>query len=212
MSDELDGTQQDGKSPASLGKLDVTTGSEKNPSASPASPHLDTVSRKARSVHSETLPGHEAQSSGASSSKAGYPRSPRPTVQQRGSRSSSSAPRARRMNLSLVRVDAWSVAKVTFLLSVAGGIIQVIAFALLWAMLNAVGVFDQVTQIFSSTGLDAGDMNLSDILSLSKVLSAVTIFSIGEVIILTLLATIFALLYNAVSALVGGVHVTLGDD
>lgn len=116
------------------------------------------------------------------------------------------------MNLSLVRVDAWSVAKVTFLLSVAGGIIQVIAFALLWAMLNAVGVFDQVTQIFSSTGLDAGDMNLSDILSLSKVLSAVTIFSIGEVIIFTLLATIFALLYNAVSALVGGVHVTLGDD
>ena len=32
----------------------------------------------------------------------------------------STQPRARRMSLSLVRVDAWSVAKVTFLLSVAG--------------------------------------------------------------------------------------------
>ena len=116
------------------------------------------------------------------------------------------------MNLSLVRVDAWSVAKVAFLLSVAGGIIQIIAVALVWLLLNTVGVFDQVTQIFSSTGLDAGSMNLTDIFSLSKVLSAVTIFSIGEVVIFTLLAMIFALLYNAVSALVGGVHVTLGDD
>ena len=210
MSDELDGTQKDGKSAASSGKLDVTSGSEKNSSASATSPHPDTVHRQARSVHSETLPGREAQSSGAFSSQTRQPKLPRETSRQTSSRTS--APRARRMNLSLVRVDVWSVAKVTFLLSVAGGIIQVIAFALLWTMLNAVGVFDQVTQIFSSTGLDAGDMNLSDILSLSKVLSAVTIFSIGEVIIFTLLATIFALLYNAISALVGGVHVTLGDD
>ena len=210
MSDELDGTQKDGKSAASSGKSDVTSGSAKNPSASATSPHPDTVPRQARSVHSENLPRRDAQTPGTFSSQAGQPKSPRETSRQTSSRAS--APRARRMNLSLVRVDAWSVAKVTFLLSVAGGIIQVIAFASLWAMLNAVGVFDQVTQIFSSTGLDAGDMNLSDILSLSKVLSAVTIFSIGEVIIFTLLATIFALLYNAISALVGGVHVTLGDD
>ena len=122
------------------------------------------------------------------------------------------APKPRRMNLSLVRFDAWSVAKVTFLLAVAGGIVQIIATGLIWALLNAVGVFDQISRIFSSTGLDAGSVNLTDIFSLSTVLSAVTIFSIIEVVIFTLLATIFALLYNAVSALVGGVHVTLGDD
>ena len=39
-----------------------------------------------------------------------------------------------------------------------------------------------------------------------------TIFSIVEMVIITILCTIFALLYNVVSALVGGVHVTLGDD
>ena len=116
------------------------------------------------------------------------------------------------MNLSLVRLDAWSVAKVAFLLAVAGGIIQIIAVALIWTLLNAVGVFDQITQIFSTTGLDAGSVNLADIFSLSTILSAVTIFSIVEVVIFTLLSTIGALLYNAVSALVGGVHATLGDD
>lgn len=123
-----------------------------------------------------------------------------------------SQPRARRMSLSLVRVDAWSVAKVTFLLSVAGGIIQVIAAGLVWLFLNMVGVFDQVTQIVSSTGLDSNGFNLADVFSLPTILSAVTILSVVEIVILTLLSAIGALLYNVVGSLVGGIHLTLGDD
>ncbi|MDF7640018.1 DUF3566 domain-containing protein [Bifidobacterium sp. ESL0784] len=121
-------------------------------------------------------------------------------------------PRARRMSLSLTRVDAWSVAKVTLLLSVAAGIIQIVAVALIWGLLNVVGVFDQVTQIVSSTGLDTGGFNLASIFSLGTVLSAVTILSIVEVVVATLFAVIIAALYNVISQLVGGVHVTLGDD
>lgn len=121
-------------------------------------------------------------------------------------------PRARRMNLSLTRLDAWSVAKVTFMMSIAGGIIQVVATAIIWMMLNVVGVFDQITQMVSSTGLDAGGLDLENVFTLSTVLSAVTIFSILEVVVITLLMTIVALIYNVVSSLVGGIHVTLGDD
>ena len=121
------------------------------------------------------------------------------------------APRARRMSLSLTRIDAWSAAKVAFMLSIAGGIIQIVAVTLLWLLLNVVGVFDQVTQIVSSTGLDAG-FDLANVLSLSTVLSAVTIFSIIEVVLFTVLVVILTLLYNVVSTLVGGIHVTLGDD
>ncbi|NEG69989.1 DUF3566 domain-containing protein [Bifidobacterium choloepi] len=121
-------------------------------------------------------------------------------------------PRARRMNLSLTRVDAWSVAKVAFMLSLAGAIIQIVAVTLLWSLLKVVGVFDQVNQIFSSAGLDSSGIDLTNILSLPTILSAVSIFSIVEIILLTLLATIFALLYNVIGLLVGGVHVTLGDD
>ena len=120
------------------------------------------------------------------------------------------APRARRMSLS--RIDAWSAAKVAFMLSIAGGIIQIVAVTLLWLLLNVVGVFDQVTQIVSSTGLDAGGFDLANVLSLSTVLSAVTIFSIIEVVLFTVLVVILTLLYNVVSTLVGGIHVTLGDD
>lgn len=123
-----------------------------------------------------------------------------------------STPRARRMNLSLTHVNAWSVAKVTFMLSIAGAIIEVLAAALVWLLLDAVGVFDQLNNIVSSTGLAADSLNLSSVFSLSTVLSVVTILAIVGVVLVTLLATIIALLYNVISALVGGIHITLGDD
>ena len=116
------------------------------------------------------------------------------------------------MNLSLTHVNAWSVAKVTFMLSIAGAIIEVLAAALVWLLLDAVGVFDQLNNIVSSTGLADDSLNLSSVFSLSTVLSVVTILAIVGVVLVTLLATIIALLYNVISALVGGIHITLGDD
>lgn len=116
------------------------------------------------------------------------------------------------MQLSLTRLEPWSVAKVTFLLAIAGGIIQVVAATLLWLLLNAIGLFDNLTQVISKTGLDAGGFDLGQVLSLSTVLSSVTIFSIFEIVLVVVLVTIFAFLYNMVSSLVGGIHVTLGDD
>lgn len=162
--------------------------------------------RVARSASSQPLIGKEQIQAheGASTASAGGVK-----VRDKPRRG---APRARRMSLSLTRIDAWSAAKVAFMLSIAGGIMQIVAAVLLWTVLDVAGVFDQVTQIVSSTGLDAGGFDLANVLSLSTVLSAVTIFSIVEVVLITLLVVILTLLYNVVSTLVGGIHVTLGDD
>ena len=130
----------------------------------------------------------------------------------RGGKGRSSVPRARRMKLSLTKVDAWSVTKVSFLLSVALMIIQIVAVLLIWLLLDSIGLFSSIDSIVSSTGLSTDGGTVSDMFTLPTVLSATTIFSIFEIILLTALATIGAFLYNIVSALVGGVHVTLGDD
>ena len=165
-------------------------------------PEVGQAPRVARSASSQPLIGADQVQAheGASSASGGV----KVREKRRGG--------APRMSLSLTRIDAWSAAKVAFMLSIAGGIIQIVAVALLWGMLNVVGVFDQVTQIVSSTGLDAGGFDLTNVFSLGTVLSAVTIFSIVEVVLITVLVVIFTLLYNVVSTLVGGIHVTLGDD
>ena len=108
-------------------------------------PEVGQAPRVARSASSQPLIGADQVQAheGASSASGGV----KVREKRRGG-----APRARRMSLSLTRIDAWSAAKVAFMLSIAGGIIQIVAVALLWGMLNVVGVFDQVTQIVSSTG------------------------------------------------------------
>ncbi len=153
------------------------------------------------SAAGRTASGRSARTTASAAAPVKAPSTTRPHV-----------PRARRMQLSLTRLEPWSVAKVTFLLSIAGAIIQVVAAALLWILLNAMGLFDNLTQVISKTGLDAGGFDLGQVLSLGTVLSSVTIFSIFEIVLVVALVTIFAFLYNLVSSLVGGIHVTLGDD
>lgn len=135
----------------------------------------------------------------------------------RGRRTSATAPsvavpKARRMKLSLTKVDPWSVAKVSFLLSIAVGIIQIVAVGILWTLLSQIGLFDKLNTVISQTGLASNGMDVSSFLGFGQVISWVTIFAVFEVVLVVILATIGAFLYNVVSALVGGVHVTLGDD
>ncbi|KAA8818636.1 DUF3566 domain-containing protein [Bifidobacterium vespertilionis] len=154
------------------------------------------LGREARSVASEVPAAIPAREAGGQARVAA-------PANRRG------VPRARRMKLSLTHVDPWSVAKVSFLLAIAGAIIQIVAVALIWALLEFMGLFNQLTQMMSNTGLN---FNLGSMLQFGTVISAVTIFSIFEVVLVMVLATIGAFLYNVVCALVGGVHVTLGDD
>lgn len=134
-----------------------------------------------------------------------------PSAQAQPRRRGTRVPRARRMKLSVTKVSPWSVAKVSFMLSIAGGIIQTICVAILYGIISAAGVFDKISSLVSQTGL-ANHFNISSVLGFGQVLSAVVIFSVFEVVIIVLISVIFAFLYNVVSALVGGVHVTLGDD
>ena len=123
-----------------------------------------------------------------------------------------SVPRARRMKLSLTQIDPWSVTKVSFMLLIAVALIQVIAVVFLYYVLQAVGVFDSLTSNVSSAGLNTKGFDIASFISLGRVLSIFTIVSVFEIVVGTVLAAIGAFLYNIVSSLVGGIHVTLGDD
>ncbi|WP_449386047.1 DUF3566 domain-containing protein [Cellulomonas soli] len=118
----------------------------------------------------------------------------------------------RRVRLSISRVDPWSVMKLSFLLSVAIGIMIVVAAAVVWFTLDGLQVFakadDLVTQIVGTES----DIDILKYVEFSKILSGATLVAVIDVFLLTALSTIGAFLYNIVAALVGGVHVTMTDE
>jgi hypothetical protein len=118
----------------------------------------------------------------------------------------------RKARVLLSRIDPWSALKMGFLLSIAAGIMLVVAVFVLWSTLNQMGVFVTVNDWILDLFTVDQEVDLLQFTSLSKVMSATILLSIINVVLLTALTTIGAFLYNTVSSVVGGVYVTLTDD
>jgi hypothetical protein len=114
----------------------------------------------------------------------------------------------------VAKADPWSVMKVSFLLSIALGVCTVVAAAVLWTVLDAMGVFSTVgTTISQATGSSNSDgFDLQSFLSLSNVLVFTGIIAVIDVVLATALATLGAFIYNLSAGFVGGIEVTLAED
>ncbi len=120
---------------------------------------------------------------------------------------------SRRVRLTVSRIDPWSAMKMSFLLSVALGIAGVVMVAVLWTVLEGMGVFDQVNGVIGQVIQDDGQkFDVLDFIGFTRVVSLSIVIGVVDVILITALATLGAFLYNVSSALVGGVQLTLTDD
>ena len=120
----------------------------------------------------------------------------------------------RRVRLAVSRVDPWSVMKLSFLLSVAVGIMIVVATIAAWTMIDNLGVFASVDQLLREVlGQESADrLNIMQYFAFDRFVSGATLIAVVDVVLLTALATIGAFLYNVTAALVGGLHLTLTDE
>lgn len=120
----------------------------------------------------------------------------------------------RKARLRLVQVDAWSVMKTAFLLSISLGIILVVAVAVIWGVLGAAGVWDSINSMVQQTlGSDnSTPFRIQDYVGTSRVLGFAMIVAVVDVILITAIATLGAFVYNLAATLVGGVEVTLAED
>ncbi|MFC5214103.1 DUF3566 domain-containing protein [Streptomyces coerulescens] len=123
-------------------------------------------------------------------------------------------PRTRKARLRVAKADPWSVMKVSFLLSIALGLCTIVASAVLWMVMDAMGVFSTVGGTISeATGSnESNGFDLQSFLSLPHVLMFTSIIAVIDVVLATALATLGAFIYNLSAGFVGGVELTLAED
>lgn len=144
------------------------------------------------------------------------PRRSAPPQQQQGRRKRQNLVRrtkVRRADLVIAKVDTWSVAKLVFLLSIAVGIVTVVASMILWLFLQATGTFNGLNQLLSSLGTGGNSsIDIAQMVSLGQVALATTVIAVINTVIFTLLGMISAILYNLAAKLVGGITLTMKDE
>ena len=120
----------------------------------------------------------------------------------------------RRARLRLVHLDPWSVMKTSFLLSIAFGIVVVVAVAVVWSVLGAAGVWDSINKTVADVvgGDSAQKFDVQNYVGISRVLGFTMIVAVIDVVLITAISTLAAFLYNLAAALLGGIEVTLAED
>ncbi|MBS44550.1 MAG: hypothetical protein CMH83_15570 [Nocardioides sp.] len=119
----------------------------------------------------------------------------------------------RRARLRLTRVDPWSVMKTAFLLSIAFGIVTVVAVAMVWEVLGAAGVWTSINDAVANVLQDQADgFDVRDYVGTDRVLGFTMLVAAVDVVLLTAMATLAAFLYNMSAALLGGLELTLAED
>ena len=122
--------------------------------------------------------------------------------------------RPRRARLRLTHVDPWSVMKTSLLLSIALGIVTVVAVAVVWSVLNASGLWSSINQTVGEVvGTEqSADFRIQDYVGTERVLGFTMLVAAVDVVLITVLATLGAFLYNLAAALLGGLEVVLAED
>ncbi len=125
------------------------------------------------------------------------------------------APRrsVRQAHLTIARIDPWSVMKFSFVVSLVAFIILFIVVAVLWGTLSTLGVFDSLQRVVSNVTSSQGSagVNAEKWFSASRVLGWTALLGSLNIVLITAMSTIGAVVYNLTSRLVGGVEVTLRE-
>ncbi|ANF32188.1 hypothetical protein A0130_11300 [Leifsonia xyli] len=113
---------------------------------------------------------------------------------------------AKQVRLKLVYIDFWSTVKLSFLAGICLAIIAIVGTFLVWTVLDRTGIFDQVNSLFKDIS-GAGGSDLRSILGLGQVMGFSLIVAILDIVVVTALGAVFALLYNLSVKITGGLLV-----
>ncbi|MFG1709305.1 DUF3566 domain-containing protein [Nonomuraea sp. M3C6] len=122
----------------------------------------------------------------------------------------------RKAHLVLRRVEPWSAMKFSFVVSLVCFVVLFVAVAVLYGVLSALGVFDSLVDLVNQLGQgEQGQSSIPiDIASWFepvRILGYTALIGAVNVVLITALSTLGAVIYNIASDLVGGVEVTFSE-
>ncbi|MHB1989471.1 DUF3566 domain-containing protein [Actinotignum timonense] len=117
----------------------------------------------------------------------------------------------RRIRMTIAKVEPMSAMKIGFLLSVAIGVMIVIAMMLIWFVLDGMHVFSQMSDLFETLGNEEL-LRVGEYMEFGRWMAFAVLVGIIHIVLLTALSAIAALIYNLFAALVGGLRLTVTDE
>ncbi|RZT59659.1 transmembrane protein DUF3566 [Microcella alkaliphila] len=128
------------------------------------------------------------------------------TVAEKLQRKSQRTVGAKQVRLKLVYIDFWSAVKLSFLIALCGAIVLVVAAFFIWVVVSSLGVLEQVDGLFGEIlGDDAP--RIVELFSLGQVMLFAIILGIINLVSMTAIGAISALLYNLSVKVTGGLLV-----
>ena len=131
-----------------------------------------------------------------------------------GTRTKGSSKRSsRQAHLTIARVEPWSVMKFSFVVSLVAFVILFIAVSVIYGTLSALGVFTSLQHVVQSvtSSQDSNGVNAAKWFTASRILSYTALLGALNIVLITAMSTIGAVVYNLTSRLIGGVEVTLRE-
>jgi hypothetical protein len=137
----------------------------------------------------------------------------RPAAQVAPSGARPEAAEVRDAQLVISRIEPWSVMKFSFMVSLVGWVVLFVAVAVLYFVFSSLGVFHNIEQTVGLVTSSSGNpgSNAASWFSAGTVLGYTMLAGAIDVILITALATVGAVVYNAVTHLSGGVEITLQE-
>ena len=115
--------------------------------------------------------------------------------------------------LYLSRIDPWAVLKTAFVISIGLAIVIVVAVVLVWGILAALGIFSTVNEAVESVaGSSSSVFDIEEFFSFGRVLGSALVLAVLNVVLVTLLACLFAFMYNLTVPFTRGIEITLTEE
>lgn len=118
----------------------------------------------------------------------------------------SSSPAQKQVALKLVKIEVWSAIKAGFFVTFAAGIATVVGFFALWLVVGQIGLFASLNSLLSGVFGDGG-VDIEQELSLPRVMSFATTLAIVNVILGTALTGLYAMIFNVIGKITGGIAI-----